>query len=438
MKKSIVFLSISIIAFNLQAQQAGRVRVTFTECQCIQQAADDILNTDGIGNGVFFQFNFTFSDKNGALKQINTVRTEVYGDNITPPYQSRIRAGSASPDIYVSFTGYTPRGIETNNNFKTDRLLGEYYLAAGDVLSLIPTIWEWNVGRGNEAVYDAALESASGLINTNAAAHARQRFPNPIAPGTYNFENLKQLISFDAYTSFGFRTVLKITGDITPKSRPVGIRMDGTFSPRVLLLTGNDLQAIANTEFGYGVGVIPVQYNDLALGNDRDHGNYIILLKVEFSPASAPVTTNNPPTNPPPVKNPPADPVFNRNINTGRTIPASKLPNQAATSFTNEFLTGVWKGTMGTLSSATDGPFSFKINNNAFWALDKNGATTAAGSYQLLNGGFTATYYDSNNWKYVFTSTGYNSGTGEVSGNWTCEGPNYYKTGKWIAKKVSN
>jgi len=157
MKKSLLILSIFLSALTLHAQYNGRVRVYLTEFDCIQEAADDNLAMDGKGNEIFFHFHFFLADKNGALKQKNVIHTEVYGDNSIPAYSTRIHAGTALTNNSFS----SPKGgVWSHDKIKTYKIVGEYDLLTGDVLSFIPTIWEWNVGTSNDAVFDAAIDNA--------------------------------------------------------------------------------------------------------------------------------------------------------------------------------------------------------------------------------------------------------------------------------------
>lgn len=428
-----LYLVFSMMPVFSQPAGSANVKIYGRRMDCLHASNDDMFEMDGKGDEVYVTYYYSIASSNGTTRSSGKITTPVYGD--INNWSSRVKAGSRSAkggiqsgDMIVmnpSSEPYMPIG---DIRFR-GLLMIDLNLGADEILTIIPVLWEWDIGTdATQNAFESFIMNSFNNVNVKMAAVAA-RF-NPPMSFIYG-------VADECFDLNALKQILRGKNDV-PGHRPIGMASDGKYTPVVFVLNQKILSQWGNV-YGLTDGESQIVFNESGLGNTRDHGDYVLKTNVISTPP-VPVKTGPTITRPAgTIKNVTLkDPVINRNINTNQTIPAGSVPKQPATSFTNEFLTGVWKGTMGTLSSATDGPFSFKINNNVYWALDKNGATTAAGSYQLLNGGFTATYYDSNNWKYVFTSTGYNSGTGEVSGNWTCEGPDYYKTGKWIAKKVSN
>lgn len=442
--KKIITLVILTITANVIFAQGGRIKVYFAGFDCYRETWDDILHTDGKGDEVFFNFAFTLGDKNGNSKLSYEKRTSVYGD-ATGQFSNRISVGS-----FVDLFGNNKGGIKAGDTYRCNDLLGEYDMADGDILTVIPVGWEHDPIADNSIAFQSTLRGLYQSINQK------------LAPIMIGFSVLTGDLGGIIYHagSLGLSSI-KAGGNQgelgRPGTRPIGMEKYGDFSPKLVALNTPNLSKIATSNFGFGNGVINVNYDEVALGNTRDHGNYTILLKVEFTPnavapAPAPKTTIPPPPPPPPATSippppppPPATsippspvPAPQRIIKPGKQInPNTK--GSATAIMNNEFLTGVWKGTMGNGNSATDGPYSFKFLNNAFWMLANNGSAVAAGGYQISNGNFIANYIDTNtNYNYTVSSTAYNNTSTELSGTWTCTGSNYYRTGKWVVKKVSN
>jgi hypothetical protein len=82
MKKIFCFLIAIISVINLSAQQAGHLTLTLKAVQCNRETADDILQLDGKGDEVFFNFASIWTNGNGGQKApLFAKRTKTYGDN---------------------------------------------------------------------------------------------------------------------------------------------------------------------------------------------------------------------------------------------------------------------------------------------------------------------------------------------------------------------
>src|SRR6185295_14531797 len=108
----------------------------------------------------------------------------------------------------------------------------------------------------------------------------------------------------DAGPLLSLKAIFAVADLLAPKPRPIGVTTNGEYSPKAVLFNANVMQQIAASNFGYGQGVIPVQYNEEALGNSRDHGNYVVLLKVDFTPKPTATSYAPPPPPPPPSSTP--------------------------------------------------------------------------------------------------------------------------------------
>lgn len=423
MKKSFLFLTILISAIAVQAQQAGRVRVSFNGFRCIRETLDDMLQLDGKGDEVFFQFYFTLANSSGQQKLKYAYRSDTYGDNYGP-FGNRINAGSCV-DLFGNLKG----GIKGGDNYSCNNIIGEYDLGAGDVLTVMPTIWEWDPGNppaneNFESRFDASIEGAYSTINQNASSLSNARFRTTGLVGATPGDALG-LILVDAGTFLSFKLAMNLVGALTPKPRPIGITKDGTFSPKAVLLNANTMQQIASSNFGYGQGVIPLQYNEEALGNDRDRGNYIILLKVDFFPAANSNTNNNTNTNTTfqPGSMKPLSKTTTVSAPVAQTAPAAPVS-----------LPGTWTGTWG--SGASNGPnyYSFRFNaDGSMQLLGQNGAVLANGRYTFTNNQLNGSYTYSTGGTYNYAGTLDASNT--LNGNWSA-GAGGSGNGKWMLKKT--
>lgn len=396
-----------------QAQQAGRVKISFAGFKCLRETADDILHLDGKADEVFFRFYFTVADRNGNTKLKYSNQSDTYGDNYGP-FGNRVNAGSAV-DLFGNLKG----GIKGGDNYYCNNIIGEYDLAAGDVLTVVPTIWEWDPGNGFESSFDATIDGAYTVINQKASAISNQRFATTGLIGASGTDMLG-LILLDAGSFLSLKAFFNIIGELTPKPRPIGITKTGEYSPKAVLLNANVMQQISSSNFGYGAGVIPVQYNEEALGNTRDHGNYIVLLKVEFTPKPVAATPLPPPPPPP--------------TSTGNTSknPTGNLRKTDKPSSVNS-ISGNWAGTYGNGESNSPSFYSFRLNaDGTMQVVAANGNVIANGNYTYTNNQLTGTYTYTNSGTFSFSAT--MEANGSLNGTWG-SGSNVRGGGKWVMTK---
>ena len=436
MKKTIIALLILFTVLNGFAQQAGRVKISFAGFRCMRETADDILHLDGKADEVFLRFYFTLADRNGNTRLKYSNQTDVYGDNYGP-FGNRVNAGSAV-DLFGNLKG----GIKGGDNYYCNNIIGEYDLGAGDVLTVVPTLWEWDPGNGYESAFDATIDGAYTVMNQKASSLSNQRFATSLTgtPGT----DVLGLVLIDASSFLSLKMLFDIVGELTPKPRPVGITKTGEYSPKAVLLNANAMQQLSGSNFGYGAGVIPVQYNEEALGNSRDHGNYIILLKVEFTPkpgAAAPPppppsSSNNyngvPPPPPPPSSgnyNAPPPPPSNSGIpkNPGGNIRKANMPSSSSAGGS---VTGNWQGTYGNGESNSSNFYSFRLNaDGTMQVIAANGNVMASGNYTYANSQLTGTYTYTNSGSFSFSAV--LESNGSLSGTWG-SGNNVRGGGRWV------
>src|SRR4051812_27826316 len=389
MKKVIIASIILIFTTNVLAQQAGRVRIAFVGFKCLRETADDFLHLDGKADEVFLRFYFTVADRNGIMKLKYSNQSDTYGDNYGP-FGNRVNAGSAV-DLFGNLRG----GIKGGDNFNCNNIIGEYDLAAGDVLTVVPTIWEWDPGTSLATSFDATIDGAYTIINQKASDISNQRFNNN-APGSSIGANALGMILLDAGPFLSLKAIFNVADLLAPKPRPIGVTTNGEYSPKAVLFNANVMQQIAGSNFGYGPGVIPVQYNEEALGNSRDHGNYIILLKVDFT--AKPTATSSAPPPPPPPPPSSAGTSTNSKSATGNLRKAERPSAKPS-------IAGSWAGTYG--NGETTGPnfYSFILNTDGTMkVIAANGNIMAQGTYTFTNDQLTGSYTYTSAGEFFFFS----------------------------------
>jgi hypothetical protein len=406
--KKILTLLLCIAIGNAVLAQAGRIRISFAGFDCYRETWDDILHSDGKGDEVFFTFAFTMADKNGNSKMSYDKRTPVYGD-ATGRFSNRISAGSFT-DVFGNNRG----GIKAGDIFRCNDLIGEYDMADGDVLTIVPIGWEHDPIADNSASAASVLRSMYSSINQKVA---------PLMIGFHALTgNITGVILHSA--NLGIQSI-KAGGDQgelgKAGTRPIGMQKYGDFSPKLVALNTPNLATIAGNNFGFGNGIIAVNYDEVEVGNLRDHGIYAILLKVEFIPKSTPA----PPPPPAPNNTTANTPSQGISKNTG----GFKKPGMVNSTVSVE---GAWKGTYGNGTNNSPNFYSFKLNaDGTMQLLDINNTVIATGTYIFNNNQLTASYKYTNGSNFSVAAT--LSGS-QLDGTWG-SGANVSGGGKWVMTK---
>ena len=398
MKKLICFILI-LAAVSPVMAQSGRIRISFAGFDCYRETWDDILHADGKGDEVYFNFGFSLADKNGSSKLSYEKRTGVYGD-ATGPFSNRISAGS-----YVDLFGNNKGGIKAGDTYRCNTIVGEYDMADGDILTIIPTGWEHDPIADNSASFFSTMKGFYNSMNQK------------LAPIMIGFNVLTGNLGGIIYQA-GSLGISKINaggnqGELGKAgTRPLGMEKYGDFSPKLVVVNTPNLNTICNSDMGFGKGVIGVNYDEVAVGNSRDHGNYTILLRIEFFPNQN-ATATAPPSS-----------------STGGTG-IKKLEASANASS----IAGIWKGTWGSGTNNSPNFYSFQFNaDGSMSLLDAQGNTTAAGKYSWANNQLTVTYtYNNNSGTYSAIGSLSNN---QLNGTWGA-GTNGSGAGKWVMNKAS-
>jgi hypothetical protein len=396
--KKLILLFLFTGSLTLIFAQGGRIRVSFAGFECYRETWDDILNSDGKGDEVFFNFSFLLADKNGNSKLSYEKRTGVYGD-ATGRFSNRISAGSC-----VDAFGNMKGGIKAGDVYRCNDVIGEYDMADADILTIIPTAWEHDPIADNSISFSTTMKGFYNSINQK------------IAPIMIGFNvltgNLGGIIFSTASLGLSKIKAGGEQGELGKAgTRPIGMEKYGDFTAKLIALNTPNLVTICNTDMGFGRGVIAVNYDETAVGNLRDHGNYNMLIKVEYFPN--PGTANN--NTPSPAANKP--------------VKQLNIPAAANT------VAGTWTGTYGTGQNNAPNFYSFKLNaDGTMQVADASGNVIAKGNYNFLNNMISGTYsYTNNNSPFSFAAT--LSGT-QLNGTWG-SGSNASGGGKWVMNKAA-
>jgi len=405
----------TMLLFTLSSwSQTGRVRISFAGFDCIRETWDDILNTDGKGDEVYFTFSFLLGDKNGNTKLNYEKRTPVYGD-ATGQFSNRISVGSCV-DMFNNNKG----GIKAGDNYRTSLLLGEYDMTNGDILTVIPTGWEQDPIADNQASFSSTIQSIGYSINQKIA-------PLAIGIGILTMDPTAIILGA---SQLGMPK-LKAGGEQgelgKPGTRPIGMEKYGDFSPKFLAITTPNLAFLSNSDMGFGKGVIAVHYDETAVGNLRDHGIYTILIKIEFVPSQTTNTVNN--TSP---TSSPSNTATNQTYKIATPQPIQNIPSTVASPVA---ITGIWKGTYGNGSNNNPNFYSFQLNaDGTMQVLDGSGRSIATGTYRFTNNQISGTYrYTANNSAFSFAATLNGS---KLNGTWG-SGTSVSGGGLWVMTKAA-
>lgn len=424
--------------------QAGRIRITFTSFKCYRETWDDILNMDGKGDEVFFRFNVIRADKNGNSVFNYEKRTDVYGDTYGG-FSNRINAGSCT-----NMFGGEKGGIRAGDLVNTNVLLGEYDINDEDVISIIPTAWEHDPIADNSNSFTSTIDGVYRQLNQRLA---------PIMMGVHLLTgDMAGVLFHGASLGISSSRPAGDQGELGKAgTRPIGMKKNGDFTPTIVAVNTPNMATITNSNFGNGKGVIEVNYNEEALGNSRDHGNYSIFIRIEFVPQStpapapstgstsvtktaaaagnaAPAPAPAPSTVSVPVKTV-ATPVATQST-IKQTPAAIKTANTGAAAQINSYklpddlVNNVWTGTK-------DGQaFALRFNPPSVWLMKDlaRNISEAAAPYRIADNVFSVTYTVSGQGEIKLYSTFYNATTGELSGVWE-QTANPGQKGSWIVKR---
>ena len=287
-------LLITMILFSsvlILTAQPGRVKIYFNGFVCDRETWDDALQADGKGDEIFLTFQVSVTDINGNTKLTFDYKTPVYGD-ANGAFSNRVSAGSC-----VDLFGGAKGGIKGGDRYLTSDLIFEFDITSTDIVSIIPVIWEWDPGQDVVNPILSRLKSATAELSRETAKF----FGSPegtFSPEVNTIGDISKIIF--PITAFLHPNLYSFLQSIIGQqgTRPIGIPANGDFSPKVMVLSPLRMTSNSNMNIGYGQGIIPVKYFETELGNERDHGNYLVLMRTEFTPSQTSIASGTPP--PPP------------------------------------------------------------------------------------------------------------------------------------------
>ncbi len=406
---SLLLIETSFSQWNFSSP--GRVKISLVSFYNNKETADDILDLDGKKDEIFFSFMYTVAGMNGNTKLSSKTISSVYGD-ATGSFSNRISAGSAT-DLFGNNRG----GIRTDDIVRCNFPILDVTLDVGDVISIVPSIWEWDNNNATvQGSFEDAIMAAFPYMNTKIVETVKYCYPTTEDQSCF-VRNGTGFLGLPNCSNI-LQSVSNRTGN-----RPIGMTTTGGYSPTVISMGAELLDKVVGMQFknigvrGYSnVGTIPVAFDEEALGNTRDHGNYGMYLKIEFIKSAAP--TPAPPA-------PAPAPKYSK-------IPTTtKFPNQPI-QITDAGITGKWTGTYGSGELATPTFYSFQLNaDGSIQLLNVSGGIIASGTYSFSNNVLSANYKYTSGGEFSISGTLQNNG---LSGTWGS-----YKSisggGKWAVNK---
>ncbi|HSN61672.1 MAG TPA: hypothetical protein VLR49_12105 [Ferruginibacter sp.] len=423
--------------YSLNAQQPvkGKMKIYFHSIRCNKETLDDFFEGDGKGDEVFVTLFYSIASSNGTTKYSNKITTSIYGDKRIWP--ARVKAGTAGTTggIKASDVVYAHPQTEANMPIGDERFKGlpmiDANLEAGDILTILPVLWEWDSDTKNvQNSLESFLWNSINNINVTMAGHT-QKFDMR----SYRIfgSQLSSCINLQGITQI-LQGVNGIAGN-----RPIGMKQNGSFDPEIFVFNSvimENWQTIMQPYYQNTANNLSIRYDEIFLGNTRDHGQYNLLFYPEFIKTATSVNPGNGNTNTAikPVINTGTIKNFGNKIN----MPVKGTITPPPYSMTNEMMYGQWKGTLSVNDGSKPGPFLFKINNGVFWLQDSNGNSIASGGFKIENNNFSSVYSYPSGDSYTIISALYNSSTGELTGTWFGNGINAAKKGSWKVVKQSN
>jgi hypothetical protein len=404
---SVVLVMVSFFAGAQSGSNApGWITIDLNDFMCNKATEDDPLNFDGFGDEVYFVIFYSVANQYGVTKYSGKVTSKIYGD--TYRFPDRILAGHANPDNKGGMSSGSQ--FFPGNEFPN---LKKLRVEAGDFITIIPTIWEWD--NGSNGQLQAAFESR--MVNSFQAINLKMV---DILRYCYGYGKCYQVSNPAAMNFPAFNDILSPAINKTA-SRPIGINAAGEFSPIIVGLNSAIIKTQRSnnlvTDNKSYMNYISFTVNEDALGNTSAHGIYTLRYHFTFeedmtkpaappSPAPAPVNIR-------PIKQ-----------NTGII---------ATTLFT---ITGKWSGTQTNDYGQYPQAVAFTLTNagEIIMANEKTGAVAAQGTYTFLNNIINGSYKLLSSGETIsFTGT-YDANTKKMNCSLGA-GASTTGQGKWVVSK---
>lgn len=379
--KIIVFITIMLNTAALYAQQSdkGKIRLYLHSATCENETLDDLFEGDGKGDEIFVTVFFSVASSNGTTKYINKFTTGIYGDNRIWP--ARVKAGSAGSTggikpndviyLHPQTETYMPIGDERFKGLKAI----EADLEAGDILTIIPVIWEWDNNSGTtQNSFESFLLNSFNNINVHMAGFTQK----------FDINTLNTRYGDDGSNCINISGLTQILQGVNgvPGNRPIGMALNGSYNPQVYVFNANICENWNKLLQGYSNAAwqnLPVYYNEPLSGNNRDHGKYRLMIYPEFS-KTAPSNQTSPKS------------VNNISVIRNGDKPV-KINNQTLNIISTQAITGIWAGTQTNDYGLYPQAVSFELTGNGeFIIKDQSGILASKGTYTFSNNIINGSY----------------------------------------------
>lgn len=386
MKRIIVTTTLIISFLVAQAQRSsyspGWITINLNDFMCNKATADDPLNFDGFGDEVYFVIFYSVANQYGVTKYSNKLVSKTYGD--TYRFPDRVGAGSANPD--------NKGGILTGNQFFPGSEfpnLKRIRVEAGDFITVIPTIWEWDNGGSSQlqSSFESRVMNSFNVINLKMVNVIRE------CHGYYSCYDITNpsAINFPVFADL-LNPLVNAVG-----SRPIGMSATGEFTPVVFGLNSDIIKSQDHSSLpngiNYSMSYISFNINEESLGNTSGHGIYRLRYHFSFE-EDAYKPAPSPPSTPAPM--PIKTNIITRPVKViGGTINRPLIFS----------ISGAWAGTQTNNGYIQN--IGFELTDNGEYLIkDNNGLLAAKGSYTFSNNSINGTYkLLSSGETYSFTGT---------------------------------
>lgn len=302
---------------NILKKDSVRFRVTINGFTCHRATADHILEVDGKGDEIFAggvtqYFNAVTGERTGTAQRSWSLRAgDINSDDAR--WGMRVRAGSKpggfggiqSGDQFPAIEPWKRQAPVDKKTFPL--LLTEGVLVKGETAAMIvPSIWEYDGTTEEEQQlnnFASTFAQVSVFFATNvpfALLTGGASIPFVTIANAAAFNEIKQyrggqpadnlpLFARLNYNLPEFNVIVNKTLFGDAKDRPIGMEDKGKYfdySPLGIYLTYENANAIRFSDYGYGLGILPVRFKDPA----DMQGDYTLYLQVEVVDGAVPLT----------------------------------------------------------------------------------------------------------------------------------------------------
>lgn len=256
----------------------GPVKISFHGFICNRPTNDDPLGGDGVSDEVTPEFTVWSPITNNRAAYGGVHR--IYGEDFFLP--NRIKAGTATINGGIKAgDSYYREGVTGDDNLSS---LGKYdivntFCSNSTLIAIFPVLFE----RDEGPLHTSPLQDLYLKV--------RQAFADPDIQGAIEDFNLNY--TYNDNNPYGFFLAgrhigldARFAGMFSPNknklaSRPIGLFANWDYSSQLIVLSPKTIKIIAEKDYGYGKGILPVHFNEESMGNTEGHGNYIVLLRVQ-------------------------------------------------------------------------------------------------------------------------------------------------------------